>query len=353
MDVEQLAGTVGEWLKGTGPESDIVISTRVRLARNVQGELFVNRASPPQRGKLEKELREAIEAAGILSKVLYFGMDAASELDRAFLVERHLISRDLAVGEGARGVAVNPSENVSIMVNEEDHLRIQVIKSGLQTRPTWSRINRIDDMLEKQVAYAFSPQLGYLTACPTNVGTAMRVSVMMHLPALVITKEIERVFYAVSKINLAVRGLFGEGSQAASDFFQISNQIALGRTEEQILQTIEGVIPNIIEYERRSRDALLRESRAKLEDRVWRAYGTLKYAHLISSEETMEKLSSLRLGINLGIIKDVDIKTVNELFILTQPAHLQKHARRALEPKERDPVRAEFIRKRLTEPHKG
>lgn len=352
MDVEQLSGTVGEWLKGTGPESDIVISTRVRLARNVQGEPFVNRASAVQRGKLEKDLREAVEASGILSKVLYFSMATGNDLDRAFLVERHLISRDLASGDGPRGVAINPSENVSIMVNEEDHLRIQVIKSGLQTRPTWSRINRIDDMLEKHVAYAYSGQMGYLTACPTNVGTAMRVSVMMHLPALVITKEIERVFYAVSKINLAVRGLFGEGSQAASDFFQISNQIALGRTEEQILQTIEGVIPNIIEYERRSRDALLKESRAKLEDRVWRAYGTLKYAHLVSSEETMEKLSALRLGINLGVIRDVDMKAVNELFILTQPAHLQKHAKRALEPKERDYVRAEYVRKRLTEPEK-
>ncbi len=345
--MDPLSGTVGEWLKGTGPESDIVISTRVRLARNVKGEPFVNRASAAQRAKLERGLREAVEASGVLAKMLYFDMTSASEIDRAFLVERHLISRDLAGGEGPRGVAVNPSENVSIMINEEDHLRIQVIKSGLQTRPTWNRIDRIDDTIEKSVSYAFSPQLGYLTACPTNVGTAMRVSVMMHLPALVITKEIERVFYAVSKINLAVRGLFGEGSQAASDFFQISNQIALGRTEEQILQTIESVIPNVVEYERRSRDALLKESRAKLEDRVWRAYGILKNARMISSEETMEKLSALRLGVNLGLVRDVDIKTVNEFFILTQPAHLQKNAHRILEPKERDAVRADYIRRKL------
>lgn len=347
--MEPLSGTVGEWLRGTGPESDIVISTRIRLARNLRDRAFVGRASARERGEIERTLREAVEASGVMAKMLYVDIAAASELDRAFLVERHLISRDLASGEGPRGVAVSSSEIVSIMINEEDHLRAQVIKSGFQTRPTWNRIDRIDDALEKSVDYAFSPQFGYLTACPTNVGTAMRVSVMMHLPALVITKEIERVFYAVSKINLAVRGLFGEGSQAASDFFQISNQVALGRTEEQIIQTIESVIPNILEYERRSRDALLKENRAKLEDRIFRAYGILKSARLISSEETMEKLSALRLGVNLGLVKDIDIKTVNEFFILTQPAHLQKQIRRALDPRERDEARAEYIRKRLAE----
>ena len=219
MEFKALAGNAGEWLKGTGPESDVVISTRVRLARNLADFPFLTRATAPQRKELEDILRKEIKASGALQKDLYYPLDGAAPLDLQFLVERHLISRDLAASEGARGVAFGEREAVSLMVNEEDHLRMQVLKSGLQIQAAAEQIGKIDDLLEKRLDFAFSPTLGYLTVCPTNVGTGLRVSVMMHLPALVISKQIEKVFYAVSKINLAVRGLYGEGTQASGNFF--------------------------------------------------------------------------------------------------------------------------------------
>ena len=349
MEFKTLAGTAGEWLKGSGPESDIVISTRVRLARNLADFPFLARITPVQRKEIEDLLRREIKASGALGKDLYYPLDGATPLDLQFLVERHLISKDLASSEGARGVAFSEREVVSIMVNEEDHLRLQVLKSGLQIQHAWEQVDRIDTLLEKRVDYAFSPQLGYLTVCPTNVGTGLRVSVMMHLPALVITKQIEKVFYAVSKINLAVRGLYGEGTQASGNFFQISNQITLGKSEEQIVSNIESAVPQIIRYERSAREALLNQSKVKLDDKVWRAYGLLRSARVITSEEVMDRLSDLRLGVNMGILKEISTKTINELFILTQPAHLQKMEGKELTTLQRDASRADFIRTKLGE----
>ncbi len=347
MEFKSLAGTAGEWLKGTGPESDVVISTRVRLARNLADFPFLTRATATQRKELEEILRREIKAG--LHKEHYYPLDGAPPLDLQFLVERHLISRDLAASEGARGVAFGEREAVSIMVNEEDHLRMQVLKSGLQIQTAAEQIGKIDDLLEKRLDFAFSPTLGYLTVCPTNVGTGLRVSVMMHLPALVISKQIEKVFYAVSKINLAVRGLYGEGTQASGNFFQISNQITLGKSEEQIVANIASAIPQIIHYERNAREALLTQSKVKLEDKVWRAHGLLRSARVITSEEVMDRLSDIRLGVNMGILKDLSIKTVNEIFILTQPAHLQKMEGKELGTLQRDAARAEFIRGKLGE----
>ena len=347
MEFKALAGTTGEWLKGTGPESDIVISTRVRLARNIADFPFLSRATPAQRKELEELLGREIKASGALTKALYYPLEAATPLDLQFLVERHLISKDLANSSGARGVAFGDRESVSIMVNEEDHVRMQVLKSGLQIPGAFEQINRLDDLLEKRVDFSFSAQLGYLTVCPTNVGTGLRVSVMMHLPALVITKQIEKVFYAVSKINLAVRGLYGEGTQASGNFFQISNQITLGKSEEQVLNNLESAIPQIIRYERSAREALLGQSRVKVEDKVWRAHGLLRSARLITSDEVMDRLSDLRLGVNMGIVKDLTIKTINEIFIQTQPAHLQKMEGKELSSIQRDAGRAEFIRSKL------
>jgi protein arginine kinase len=233
------------------------------------------------------------------------------------------------------------------MVNEEDHLRIQGLRSGFQLRATWEQVDDIDSRLEKHLDYAFSPQFGYLTVCPTNVGTGMRASVMLHLPALVMTRQIDKVFQAVSKINLAVRGLYGEGTQASGDFYQFSNQPTLGKSEVEIIENIERVVPRIIEYERTVRDGLLEQRREVIEDKVWRAYGMLQTARTINSEETMDLLSAVRMGVNLKIIRDVEISTVNELFILTQPAHLQKMERSELNGPERDVTRATFIRNRL------
>src|SRR5207248_7323830 len=226
-----------------------------------------------------------------------------------------LISRELASAEGPRGVAVGPKETVSLMINEEDHLRLQVMRSGFALDEAWQDIDRLDDHVESRVNYAFSEEFGYLTACPTNVGTGMRASVMLHLPALVLTKQVEKVFRALQKINLAVRGLYGEGTRASGDFYQISNQVTLGKAETTILGEIREVIPQIISYEKQARETLVHEMRQALQDKVSRAYGTLCSATMISSEETMDLLSSVRLGINTNLLDEISIPAVNELFI--------------------------------------
>ena len=347
MDLDSLTRTSGEWLRGNGPESDIVISTRIRLARNLAQFPFPNRADEATRSEVEGLLRDRFERLQIGSRLIYLSVKGLPDVDRQLLVERQLISREHAEGHGARGVGIGSEENVSLMVNEEDHLRIQVLHSGLALDECWNEIDRLDDAIERHVTYAFSEKLGYLTACPTNVGTGIRVSVMMHLPALVLTKEIQKVFQALQKISLAVRGLYGEGSQAMGDFYQISNQVTLGMSEEQILSKVRDVVPNIIAYERRVRTALVKENRQNLHDQVSRAYGILKNAQTISSEETMHLLSSVRMGINLGLIDDLEIPTVNELFIHTQPAHLQKLRKEKLESAERNVARAAYLRHRL------
>ena len=345
MNLDDLTRTSGEWLRGSGPESDIVMCSRIRLARNLADFPFINRANRGERAGIEAAVKSCLDGPGF--DLSYQDVHGMTALDRQFLVERQLISREHAAAEGPRGVAIGPQENVSIMVNEEDHLRIQVMHSGLSLGEVWESINALDDQIEGQLTYAFNPQLGYLTACPTNVGTGIRVGVMLHLPALVQTKQIDKVFRALHKINLAVRGLYGEGTQAFGDFYQISNQQTLGKSEQELIRNLSDVVPQIIQYERTSRQALVGERRQHLHDQVSRAYGVLKTAHTISSEETMLLLSSVRLGINLGLIDDLDIPVVNELFIHTQPAHLQKLQGSPLEVDERNVARASYLRSRL------
>lgn len=351
MELNNLTYTSGEWMRGTGPESDIVMSSRIRLARNLAQFPFLNRADDAVRAEIERTLRKQVTNLALSGELSYVDVNSLEGLDRQFLVERQLISRELAESHGSRGVCISNEENVSLMVNEEDHLRIQVLRSGFDLESCWEEINRIDDLLEAHVTYAFSEQLGYLTACPTNVGTGIRVSVLLHLPALVITKEIQKVFQALQKISLAVRGLYGEGSQAMGDFYQISNQVTLGKSEEQLLKNLKDVIPNIIAYERKVRQALVKENRQRLHDQVSRAYGILKTAQTISSEETMHLLSSVRMGVNMGLIDDLPIPTVNELFIHTQPAHLQKLRKTHLESAERNAARATYLRQKLADPN--
>jgi protein arginine kinase len=349
MNIDQLTHTSGEWLRGTGPESDIVISSRIRLARNLAAFPFSNRANTHQKSEIESALRDRIIKLALQPHLDYVSVPNLSQLDRQFLVERQLISRELAAVDGPRGVAVAPQETVSLMVNEEDHVRLQVMRSGFALDEAWQDIDKLDDMLEEKVTYAFSEEFGYLTACPTNVGTGMRASVMVHLPALVITKQIEKVFRALQKINLAVRGLYGEGSRASGDFYQISNQVTLGKSETTILSEIREVIPEMIRYERQARNTLLRETRQALHDRISRAFGTLRSATMMTSEETMDLLSHVRLGINLNLLDDLTIPTVNELFIHTQPAHLQKLMGSPLDGEERNAARARYLRNRLRE----
>lgn len=340
---------VGAWLSGDGPDNDIVISSRVRLARNVAGFSFFTQAKSAEQTEVLNFVRNNIMATQLKDRLSYVEVDRATGLDCQLLRERHLISKELAESEGSRGVALTNDETLALMINEEDHLRIQVMASGQQLYQTYDRIKQIDDILAEKIEYAFSARYGYLTACPTNVGTGIRVSVMMHLPGLKMTGEIECAFRAAKDMRLAVRGLYGEGSDPIGDFFQISNQTTLGKTEEQIIkELIENAVEPTIEYERLARKKLLKDRLIALDDKICRAQGILSHAHLISSEEALYMLSYIRLGIHMGRVHDIPISIVNKLFLLTKPAHLQKIYGRDLDANARDRARAEFIRKQFT-----
>ena len=347
MNLDSMNQVCGEWLKSTGPEVDIVISSRIRLAAIWRRFLSLTAPAPIRKSDLETLLRDRISKLDITPRLNYHGIAALEPLDRQFLIERQLISREISAAEGPRGVAFDDKETVSVMVNEEDQLRLQVIRSGLSLEEAWQEIDRFDDAIEQRVTYAFHEEFGYLTACPTNVGTGMCASVLLHLPALGWTKQIEKVFRALQKINLAVRGLYGEGSRASGDFYQISNQVTLGKAESAILDEIREVIPEILKYERQARSTLVNENKQMLQDRVSRAFGTLSSATMMTSEETMDLLSVVRLGIHLGLLEDLTIATVNELFLKTQPAHLQKLTGNHLDSEERNAARARYLRNRL------
>jgi protein arginine kinase len=347
VELNDLTRRSGEWLRGVGPEADIVISSRIRLARNLADYPFISRASDQDRAQIEATLKDCVFGIEEASRLLYVDVDELDGVDRQFLVERQLISREHAESQGVRAVAIHHRERFSLMINEEDHLRVQVMQSGLDLESAWELVDNIDDLIEQKVTYAYHERLGYLTACPTNVGTGMRVSVMLHLPALVLTRQIDKVFRALQKLSLAVRGLYGEGSQAMGDFYQISNQITLGRPEQELIKQVGDVVPQIIMWERKAREFLIKESQENLHDRVSRAYGILRNAQTISSEETMHLLSSVRMGVNLGLIEDLGIPTVNELFIQTQPAHLQKISGVELDTADRNIERARFLRRHL------
>lgn len=346
-ELSDLAGRCGEWLRGTGPESDIVISSRIRLARNLSDFPFVRRASTEDRQAIERTIRSRMEKLDSWSSVRYVNVAKLSEVDRQLLVERQLISRELSESEGPRAVAIDPDEQFSVMINEEDHLRLQVMHSGLSLMAAWKQMDKLDDLLEGAINYAFHPKYGYLTACPTNVGTGLRVSVMLHLPALVITRQIDKVFRSLQKISVTVRGLYGEGSQFMGDFYQVSNQITLGRTETELVEQVSEVVPVLIDYERRARKFLVEQSEQDLHDDVSRAFGILCTAKKISSEETMHYLSKVRMGVNLGLIPDLPVTTINKLFIHTQPAHLQKLRGRLLGSVDRNIERASYLQRHL------
>jgi protein arginine kinase len=349
MTIDELACKPVHWLRSTGPMSDIVISSRIRLARNVASFPFLSKATERQRTELVESIRGCILGSARGGEWAYLDVDGLDQMDGHILVERHLISRQHLDGRGDRGLALTRDESAAVMINEEDHLRIQVLRSGFQLDEVWEEIDRLDDRLEDKIDFAFHPRYGYLTACPTNVGTGIRVSVMLHLPALKLTNEIEKVLQAARDMRLAVRGLFGEGTEATGDFFQVSNQVTLGRTEQEIIDEFKHVvIPKIVDYEHRARQSLIAERALALDDRVWRSYGILKNARMISSEETMLHLSHIRMGINLGRMKELDLQAVNELFLVTQPAHLQKLHGMRLNGEQRGAARAEIIRRRLS-----
>jgi protein arginine kinase len=348
MRFEDLLGQTSGWLKGIGPNSDIVISSRVRLARNFTKIPFPHWGKKQDAEQVLVMAENAFKNTELLKDGLFLRLDDFDNVDKQFLVERHLMSTEHAARSNQKALLVTPDENIAIMVNEEDHLRMQVMESGFDLDVTWNVMNMIDNRLAELLPYAVRRDLGYLTACPTNTGTGMRGSVMLHLPALVMTRQINRVLEAIAKLSFTTRGLYGEGTQASGNFFQISNQVSLGQKEEEIIGNIKGVIKQIIEQEEKARESLLAEHKELLEDRVWRSYGTLKNAHIISSNETVELLSMLRLGNDLAIVRDIERGLINELFILTQPAHLQKFENKKLSANERDVKRAQIIRERIS-----
>jgi protein arginine kinase len=348
MQLSEIYKKVGPWLDGNGPQSDIVISSRIRLARNIVGFYFLSQSTPEQQAELLHFVHNKMMASELKDKIWFLKMEEISPLERQMLTERHLISKQLAQEDGACGVALMQDESLALMINEEDHLRIQALTSGLRLHEIYDRINQIDDLLEGQMEYAFSPQYGYLTACPTNVGTGIRVSVMLHLPALKMTGQIEKVFRAAKDMHLAVRGFYGEGSEPIGDLYQISNQTTLGRTEKNIIEDlIRKAVEPVIDYEQRARKKILSERMTALDDKIFRALGVLTHARLISSEETMYMLSYLRLGVHLERIKSISMESINRIFFLTQPAHLQHQCQKKLDAVERDEARADFIRKEL------
>ncbi|HRZ14237.1 MAG TPA: protein arginine kinase [Candidatus Omnitrophota bacterium] len=348
MNLDDLLHHSSEWLKGTGPHSDIVISSRIRLARNIDKVAFPHWANKKQSKQTLETIQDVLGRNELLKKATTFSLTEMDAVDKQFLVERHLMSLEHAQKSENKAVVVDNDEIVSIMINEEDHIRAQVMQSGFNLYEAWNIINRIDDQLGKDLRFAFSAEWGYLTACPTNAGTAMRGSVMLHLPALVMTRQINQVLAAISKLSFTTRGLYGEGTQASGNFFQVSNQVAMGHSEQEIIDNINGLIRQIIEQETQSREVLLSSGRSMLEDKISRSFGILKSAHIISSQETIELLSLVRLGCDLGVVKDMNRRVVNELFILTQPAHLQKFQSKKLTQQERDVTRAELIRSRLS-----
>ena len=348
MRFDDLMNHPADWLDGSGDLSPMVVSSRARLARNLHQERFPHRASEVEQARVIERVLGASRRSESLKEASFFETSQLEPMDRRLLVERHLISPALAERKGQGGILVSPGEGLSVMINEEDHIRLQVITSGSQPRKAWTLADRADDELSGSLDYAFSERLGYLTACPTNVGTGLRVSILIHLPGLVLTQDMERVVRGVTQMGFAVRGLYGEGTEVIGGLFQISNQVTLGRSEEEIVDGLENVSRQIVESEEIARETLIRDARSQIEDKVWRAYGILIHARLLTTQEFMNLSSAVRLGCSLGMIDSPDVRLLNELMVLTQPAHLQRTAGRSLKPDERDLLRAEFVRKRMS-----
>jgi len=347
MKIDELLSTPSEWVRADGPNNKIVMTSRVRLARNLRGIPFPGWAKKTDRQRALELMRPVVEALPEMALCFSDSMDNLAALDKQLLVERHLISREHAARNVGSGVVVNDKESICVMINEEDHLRMQSIKSGLQLKNAFKMIDKVDTEIEAQLDFAFSPRLGYLTACPTNVGTGMRASAMVHLPAMVLSDQINQVVQAVNKLGLAVRGLYGEGTEALGNFFQVSNQTTLGEREGDVIDRLNKVILQIIEHEENARSTLLEKKPRVVYDQVGRAYGVLSHAHAISSKEALNLLSLLRLGVDLDLLPAENRATVDELFMVAQPAHVQRTAERKLTAEERDSYRADLIRDRL------
>ncbi|ASA24407.1 protein arginine kinase [Paenibacillus donghaensis] len=344
---------LSDWMRSGGSHCEIVLSSRMRIARNLQQLPFPMLASHAQAEEVLKQLAPVFNKGTDTGFGVFelLKLEDLEELDKKVLVEKHLISPNLANDSRGGAVVLNDDESVSIMINEEDHLRIQCLYPGLQVREAWQRATAIDDIFEAAVNYAFDDKRGYLTSCPTNVGTGLRASVMVHLPALVMTHQINRILSAVNQVGLTVRGIYGEGSEAVGNIFQISNQITLGQTESEIIENLHSVVTQIIEHERNARERLLSDSALRITDRVKRSYGILSYAALMELKESAQRLSDVRLGVDLGILEGPSISVLNELNVKTQPGFLQKMFGDEMTATERDMYRAKLLRETLGSQH--
>ena len=333
------------WMAGDGPHNVVAISSRVRLARNFGDYPFPGHASMKQLEEVEQKIRRWWNTGGLksLGKIEYISIKDISEAERQALVDKHLISPNLA-RQGYGSVLLNQGDSVSIMVNEEDHLRIQTLFSGLQLNEAWQLASHVDDLFDSDFRYAWSPELGYLTCCPTNIGTGLRASVMLHLPGLALSGQLSTVLGTIAKVGVAVRGLYGEGSESQGNIYQISNQTTLGQGEDEIVEALDKITMQVIEQELDSRQTLLARDRLALTDKIWRAYGVLANARVITSAEAMELISSLRLGIDLEILEGQDARILQALLVFARPGYLQKIFGQNLNPRERDEKRAQLIR---------
>ncbi|MDQ0091786.1 protein arginine kinase [Paenibacillus anaericanus] len=340
---------LSEWMSSGGKDSDIVISSRVRIARNLLHAPFPMLATSEQSEDVLRKLQDVLDDERIedFGKIYPILLDDLEDLDKKVLVEKHLISPSLANESKSGAVFISENESLSIMVNEEDHLRIQCLYPGFQVQEAWERATSVDDIFEDHVDYAFDDNRGFLTSCPTNVGTGLRASVMMHLPALVLTGQINRILSAVSQVGLTVRGIYGEGSEAMGNLFQISNQITLGQSEDEIIENLYSVVLQIIDHEKTARETLLTESHLRMVDRVMRSYGILSHAAIMESKEAAQRLSDVRLGVDLGLIDTLSPQVLNELNVMTQPGFLQKIFSENMSPGERDMYRAKLIRDKV------
>ena len=340
---------ISPWMRTKGPEDEIVLSSRIRLARNFQDKIFPTIADETELASITSFMEKNYDHQSPLNneKLELIKMNDLHGIEKRVLVEKHLISPHLAKAKESAAL-ISKNEQVSIMINEEDHVRIQMYFPGFQLNTALKEAFQIDDWIEEKIDYAFDETKGYLTSCPTNVGTGMRASVMIHLPALVFTKNIQRMIPAINQLGFVVRGIYGEGSEAQGNVFQISNQITLGKSEEDIIDDLQSIIRQLIEQERNARKHMMEKSKISVENRVFRSYGILKHSRIIESKEAASRISLLRLGIDLNLIDHISRNILNELMVLTQPGFLQQYANKPLNAKERDVLRASLIRDRLT-----
>ncbi len=346
--MKDVSQALSGWMRGSGPEGDIVLGSRIRLARNLRGIPFPATANREQLKHVLQVSESITPALSSFGPVRFLKMAEVEALERQLLVEEHLVSPEHTKNTHAKGVILAKQDEISVMINEEDHFRIQVFHPGLQLDEAWRLADMVDDRIEAHLDYAFDQERGYLTACPTNVGTGMRASVMLHLPALKLVNQVNHVLGAVAKFGLAVRGLYGEGSDTQASIYQLSNQATLGMSEEGIIERLNRLTNQVLESERQAREFLLSsQNRLATEDRLYRSYGILTHARSITGQEAMTLLSDVKLGVELGIITNVDASLLKQLIVLTRPAHLQKVMGQELPPEERDRLRASLIRDML------